>query len=111
MTADEYIVQELLQIKQELRELKEELEITNIANKGMQDKYNELKQQTEKYCNLLNELKSYCVLSKPGSNLTSIKIIYDTEDYSARRNIAFSDERIYQILTELLGPIMEEYDE
>lgn len=115
MTPEEYIVERILHLEQENNQLRDDNEITNLANKAMQDKYKELKQDyndltasTEKYCKLLDELKSLLHIEE--SATTKIKVIKYTYDEEADMShcVAFEDERVYKILIELLGPLKEE---
>lgn len=99
MRADEYIVEQLKITQEQLRVSKE-------CNNKIKNDYKQLQEQTEKYCKLLDELKQHCVMSKSG-NLKTIKIIHDQE-FLLKRNIAYSDEHIFDILLELLGPLEEE---
>lgn len=100
MRADEYIVEKLLKAEQELAKVKEELKVTNNAYTNMQNK-------TEETMELLDKLKSYCVISNSTDRLTCIKAIYN-EDYCSRRTLAYSDEPVFEILSKLLGPLTEE---
>ncbi len=103
MRADEYVVEKLLKIERELARTKEELEMTNNAYLNLQNK-------TEETMELLDKLKSYCMISNPTDRLTCIKATYN-EDYCSRRTLAYRDEPIFDILSKLLGPLTEEVTE
>lgn len=99
MRADEYIVQQLIKTEDALMTMTRNCEKLN-------ERYDKLEAKTKRHTELLDELKQHCVMSKSGS-LKTIKIVHDQE-FLLKRKIAYSDEHIFDILLELLGPLQEE---
>lgn len=110
MTAEEYIVARLLKLERDLYDAQNKLKETEAKLYLAEDQLKTFEHNTIKTANLLNELKHYCMISVK-DNLKCIKIIYNDEQYDAKRIVAFDDERIYNILLELLGPLTEEVTE
>ena len=103
MRADEYIVEEL-------QKTKEQLTIAIRTNDRLREDYLNIKNKTEETIKLLDELKQYFVIHHTSDRISTIKVIYDNEALS-RRNVAYNDEPIYDILLKLLGPLTEEETE
>lgn len=110
MTAEEYIVARLLKLEQDLLDAQNKLKETESKLYLAEDQLKTFEHSTIKTANLLDELKHHCMTSVK-DNLKCIKIIYNEERYEARRIVAYDDERIYDILLELLGPLTEEETE
>lgn len=110
MTVEEYIVARLLKVERDLCDAENKLKETESKLYLAEDQLKTFEHSAIKTANLLNELKHYCTTAVK-DNLKCIKFIYNDEHYDARRIVAYNDERIYDILLELLGPLTEEETE
>ena len=115
LTPEQYIVKRIEFLERENINLIEEVQTTTLCNKAMQEKYNDLKQEYDKYYDrtckyifLLDKIKPLLHIEEGyTTKIKCIKYTYDTEANTSHC-VAFEDEELYKLLIELLGPLKEE---
>ena len=111
LTPEQYIVKRIEFLEHENNTLIEQLDTAKLCNDAVQDRYNNLDKAytslievTSKYTALLDELKQLLYVTEgPTTKNKVVKYMYD-EKHDLSHVVTFEDERLFQILTELLGP-------
>lgn len=110
MRADEYVVEELLVAQKTLSKLVDENRELRKLNDNLAKENEEFEKQLEKTARLgelLDQFKQYLVSSTKYGH-KCIQLVYSDEQDDVKRIVTFDDEHPYNILIELLGPIVDE---